>query len=204
MAKLYFRYGQMNASKSIQLLTVAYNYEEQGKRVNVYTPAIANREGLGQVTSRVGIARSALPIAVETNLFTSVQKDLPHCVLIDEAQFLSRNHVEQLAHIVDELHIPVIAYGLLKDYRNQFFEGSEALVLWADQIEEIKTVCVQEHCNHKATMILKVKEGHPVYAGEQIEIGGNELYRSVCRYHYFHPDESVLTEPRSGVVPSSH
>jgi thymidine kinase len=113
---------------------------------------------------------------------------------VDEAQFLSRRHVEQLAQIVDELHVPVIAYGLLKDYRNQFFEGSEALVLWADQIEEIKTVCVQENCNRKATMILKVKEGHPVYVGEQIEIGGNELYRSVCRYHYLHPDGSVLIE----------
>ncbi|RIV18340.1 thymidine kinase [Alicyclobacillaceae bacterium I2511] len=194
MAKLYFRYGQMNASKSIQLLTVAHNYEEQGKRVNVYTPGIANREGLGQVASRVGIARSAFPIGVDTDLFASVRENLPHCVLVDEAQFLSRRHVEQLAQIVDELHVPVIAYGLLKDYRNQFFEGSEALVLWADQIEEIKTVCVQENCNRKATMILKVKEGHPVYVGEQIEIGGNELYRSVCRYHYLHPDGSVLIE----------
>jgi thymidine kinase len=188
MAKLYFRYGQMNASKSIQLLTVAHNYEEQGKQVLCFTPAIDDRFGEATIASRVGLARAAISVSNEMNLFETVHPHHPDCILIDEAQFLSAAHVAQLSRIVDELHIPVIAYGLLKDYRNQFFEGSQALVLFADQLEEIKTICAHASCHRKATMILKLKDGQPVYHGNQIEIGGNELYQSVCRYHYFHPE----------------
>ncbi|GEO26408.1 thymidine kinase [Alicyclobacillus acidoterrestris] len=188
MAKLYYRFGQMNASKSIQLLTVAHNYEEQGKKVTLFTPAIDTRFGHGKIASRVGIQKDAIEVDDDTNLFEEVQQTLPDCVLVDEVQFLRERHIQQLAKVVDELNTPVIMYGLLKDYRNEFFEGSRAAVLWADQIEEIKTICAHPDCNRKATMILKIKDGVPVYSGEQIEVGGNDLYRSVCRRHYFHPD----------------
>lgn len=193
MAKLYFRYGQMNASKSIQLLTVAHNYEEQGKSVMLFSPAVDYRFGQGKITSRVGVSREAMMVDDDTNIYKIVEAGLPDCILIDEAQFLSFKHVRQLAEIVDMFNIPVIMYGLLKDYRNELFEGSRAAILLADQIEEIKTICADKTCNRKATMILKMKDGHPVYRGEQIEIGGNELYRSVCRHHYFHPDLTHFT-----------
>ncbi|MDQ0190254.1 thymidine kinase [Alicyclobacillus cycloheptanicus] len=193
MAKLYYRFGQMNASKSIQLLTVAHNYEEQGKRVTLFTPAIDKRYGHGRIASRVGIAKDAMVVDDDTNLFDIVASQRPDCVLVDEVQFLRAYHVQQLARVVDELNIAVIMYGLLKDYRNQFFEGSQAAILWADQIEEIKTICADPNCNRKATMILKLKDGTPVYDGEQIEVGGNDLYRSVCRRHYFHPNLEDLT-----------
>lgn len=182
----------MNASKSIQLLTVAHNYEEQGKHVTLFTPAIDARFGRGRIASRVGIAKEANVVDEETNLFAIVEAEKPDCVLADEVQFFQARHVRQLARVVDELNIPVIMYGLLKDYRNQLFEGSQAAILWADQIEEIKTICANPGCNRKATMILKVKAGQPVYEGEQIEVGGNDLYRSVCRKHYFHPNLNGL------------
>ncbi|WP_067622960.1 thymidine kinase [Alicyclobacillus acidiphilus] len=194
MAKLYYRFGQMNASKSIQLLTVAHNYEEQGKRVSLFTPAIDARFGKGRIASRVGIAKDATVVDDDTDIYEIMRNDPTDCVLVDEVQFFRAKHVRQLARIVDELNIPVIMYGLLKDYRNQFFEGSEAAVLWADQIEEIKTICAHPGCNKKATMILKVKNGKPVYSGEQIEVGGNDLYKSVCRKHYFEPDIEQLLD----------
>lgn len=192
MAKLYYRFGQMNASKSIQLLTVAHNYEEQGKRVTLFTPEIDVRFGHGRIASRVGIAKDANVVNSDTDLFEVVSSDPPDCVLVDEVQFIGAHHVRQLARVVDHLGVPVIMYGLLKDYRNEFFEGSQAAILWADQIEEIKTICAHRDCNRKATMILKVKAGRPVYTGEQIEVGGNELYRSVCRKHYFNPNLDAL------------
>lgn len=187
MAQLYFRYGAMNASKSIQLLTVAHNYEQSGKKVMVFAPAIDDRFGVGKVASRVGISREAVPIAEQSDLYEAVaaEASLPHCVLVDEGQFLSPQHVQQLVRIVDELDIPVIVYGLLKNFKNELFVGSAHLLCEADKIEEIKTVCV--YCNKKATHILKYKNGKPVYTGETIEIGGNETYSSVCRRHYYHP-----------------
>ncbi|GAA4720606.1 thymidine kinase [Brevibacillus fulvus] len=187
MAQLYFRYGAMNASKSIQLLTVAHNYEQSGKKVMVFTPAIDDRFGVGKVASRVGISRDAIPIGNDTDIFAIVlgEAEKPHCVLVDEGQFLHRQHVKQLTLIVDELDIPVIVYGLLKNFKNELFEGTQYLLSEADKIEEIKTVCV--FCNKKATHILKYKNGQPVYTGETIEIGGNDTYSSVCRQHYYHP-----------------
>lgn len=187
MAQLYFRYGAMNASKSIQLLTVAHNYEQSGKKVLVFTPAIDDRYGVGKVASRVGISREAIPISEETDLYEIVaaEKPLPDCVLVDEGQFIGKQHVDQLVRIVDELEIPVIVYGLLKNFKNELFPGTAALLCEADKIEEIKTVCV--YCNKKATHILKFKNGRPVYSGETIEIAGNDTYSSVCRTHYYHP-----------------
>ncbi|USG65434.1 thymidine kinase [Brevibacillus ruminantium] len=194
MAQLYFRYGAMNASKSIQLLTVAHNYEQSGKKVMVFTPAIDDRFGVGKVASRVGISREAIPIAEQTDLFAvvSAADPLPHCVLVDEGQFLSPEHVQQLVQVVDKLDIPVIVYGLLKNFKNELFAGSAQLLCEADKIEEIKTVCV--YCNKKATHILKYKNGQPVYTGETIEIGGNETYSSVCRRHYYHPPAEQPSE----------
>ncbi|GED32612.1 MULTISPECIES: thymidine kinase [Brevibacillus] len=187
MAQLYFRYGAMNASKSIQLLTVAHNYEQSGKKVMVFTPAVDDRFGVGKVASRVGISREAYPITDETDLYEIVAAEelKPHCVLVDEAQFIGKHHVDQLVAIVDKLGIPVIVYGLLKNFKNELFPGSAALLCEADKVEEIKTVCV--YCNKKATHILKFKNGKPVYAGETIEIAGNDTYSSVCRRHYYHP-----------------
>ncbi|MEJ8544194.1 thymidine kinase [Brevibacillus borstelensis] len=187
MAQLYFRYGAMNASKSIQLLTVAHNYEQSGKKVLVFTPAIDDRYGVGKVASRVGISREAISIGDHTDIYAVVAGEElhPDCVLVDEGQFLHAAHVQQLVKIVDELDIPVIVYGLLKNFKNELFPGSAELLSEADKIEEIKTVCV--YCNKKATHILKYKNGKPVYTGETIEIGGNETYSSVCRRHYYHP-----------------
>jgi thymidine kinase len=191
VAQLYFRYGAMNASKSIQLLTVAHNYEQSGKKVLVFTPAIDDRYGVGKVASRVGISRDAIPVEEETDLYdiVEVEEPRPDCVLVDEGQFLGKNHVTQLVKIVDKLEIPVIVYGLLKDFKNQLFPGSQHLLCEADKIEEIKTVCV--YCNKKATHILKFKDGVPVYSGETIEIGGNDTYSSVCRQHYYNPPVST-------------
>lgn len=187
VAQLYFRYGAMNASKSIQLLTVAHNYEQSGKKVMVFTPAIDDRFGVGKVASRVGISRDAIPISEGTNILWIVEQEegKPDCVLVDEGQFLTPRHVSQLVTIVDYLEIPVIVYGLLKDFKNNLFLGSQQLLCEADKIEEIKTVCV--YCNKKATHILKFKDGIPVYLGETIEIGGDETYSSVCRPHYYNP-----------------
>ena len=110
----------------------------------------------------------------------------PYCVLIDEAQFLRRHHVYDLARVVDELGVPVMAFGLKNDFRNELFEGSKHLLLLADKIEEIKTIC--QYCSKKATMVLRTQDGKPTYEGEQIQIGGNETYIPVCRKHYFHPE----------------
>ncbi|WP_026314364.1 thymidine kinase [Allofustis seminis] len=187
MAQLYFRYGAMNSGKSIEVIKVAHNYEEQNKSVMIFTSGVDNREGVGKVASRTGMMKKATPIFEATDIFEMVQQHHPepYCVLVDEAQFLSREHVLQLAKIVDELDVPVIAFGLKNDFMNHLFEGSENLLIYADKIEEIKTICW--FCGKKATMNLRMNDGKPVYEGEQIQIGGNESYYPVCRKHYFQP-----------------
>jgi thymidine kinase len=182
MAQLYFRYSTMNAGKSTEILKIAHNYEEQNKRVLLFTPAIDDRFGRGQITSRMGFQRDAQIIDEATDMFALAREARPHCVLVDEGQFLTRSQVVLLTRIVDELGIPVIVYGLKNDYRNRLFSGSEALLLLADKIEEVKAVCW--HCTKKATMLLKFKDGKPVGEGPQIEIGGNDKYISVCRRCY--------------------
>jgi len=184
MAQLYFRYSTMNAGKSTEILKIAHNYEEQNKRVLLFTPAIDDRFGKGKITSRMGFTREALVINGDTDMFeiTANTEPLPDCVLVDEGQFLTREHVVTLTRIVDRLNIPVIVYGLKNDYRNHLFPGSEALLLFADKIEEIKAVCC--HCAKKSTMLIKYKDGKPVHEGPQIEIGGNDKYVSVCRRCY--------------------
>lgn len=186
MAQLFFKYGTMNSGKSIDILKTAHNYEEQGKKCLLFTSAIDNRTKVGEISSRIGIAEQATPVYKETNIFELVKKEEDiACVLIDEAQFLKHEHVIQLTQIVDELNIPVMAWGLKNDFQNHLFEGSENLLIYADKIEEIKTICW--FCHKKATMQVRLVDGKPVYEGEQIQIGGNESYLSVCRHHYNHP-----------------
>ncbi len=187
LAQLFFRYGAMNSGKSIEILKVAHNYEEQHKTVVIMTSAVDDREQVGWITSRIGLKRKALPIYAETDLHKVVSR-IDHkiaCVLIDEAQFLLKHHILELARIVDELRIPVMTFGLKNDFRNELFEGSKYLLLYADKIEEMKTICW--FCNKKAIMNLRVNNGKPIYSGEQILIGGNESYYPVCRRHYLTP-----------------
>lgn len=187
LAQLFFRYGAMNSGKSIEILKVAHNYEEQNKPVVLMTSHLDTRSGEGVIASRIGLHRSALPILEDTDIFsiTDAQPIKPACVLIDEAQFLKKAQVLQACKIVDTLGIPVMTFGLKNDFRNELFEGSQYLLLYADKIEEMKTICW--FCRHKAIMNLRIHDGRPVYEGEQIMIGGNESYYPVCRYHYFHP-----------------
>lgn len=193
MAQLYYRYGAMNSGKSIEILKVAHNYEEQGKTVRLYTNAIDNRDGVGYVSSRVGLRREAYVISKHTDLYADImalpESEYPSCILIDEAQFLTRHQVKALTMIVDYLDIPVIAFGLKNDFQNNLFEGSEQLLLHADKIEEMKTICW--YCGKKATMNLRLVNGKPTYHGEQIQIGGNESYKPVCRRHYSNMDNSM-------------
>lgn len=194
MAQLFFKYGAMNSGKSMDILKVAHNYEEQGKPVLLMTSGVDDRSGQGMIASRVGLEREVTPIYEQTDVFDLI-KQIDHriyCVLVDEAQFLKRDHIFQLAKVVDELNIPVMAYGLKNDFRNELFEGSKYLLIYADKIEEIKTICW--FCSHKALMNLRINNGKPVYEGEQIQIGGNESYYPVCRKHYFHPDLPCETE----------
>ncbi|MFQ9705566.1 MAG: thymidine kinase [Limosilactobacillus pontis] len=187
MAQLFFKYGAMNSGKSIDILKVAHNYEEQGKPVVLMTSGVDNRSGQGVIASRIGLKRQVTPIMDDTNIYEYVKSiDHPvYCVLIDEAQFLKKYHVLQLIKIVDELNIPVMTFGLKNDFKNELFEGSKYLLIYADKIEEMKTICW--FCPHKATMNLRIHDGKPVYEGEQVQIGGNESYYPVCRKHYFHP-----------------
>ncbi len=185
MAQLYYRYSTMNAGKSIELIKVAYNYEERGKNVLVLMPSIDNRYGKGRITSRIGISREALVIEEKTDIlevFREARKEKPiHCVLVDECQFLKKHHVMELVSIVDDFDTPVLAYGLKNDFRNELFEGSYHMLVYADKIEEIKTIC---HCGRKATMVARIVDGKMVRSGEQIVIGGNDMYVSLCRKHY--------------------
>lgn len=186
MAKLYFYYSSMNAGKSTTLLQSSYNYRERGMNTLVYTAAIDHRYGKAKVASRIGISEEANTFDKNTNLFDEIQHCLQnkplHCILVDEAQFLSKDQVYQLSDVVDKLHIPVLCYGLRTDFQGELFEGSRYLLAWADQLEELKTIC---YCGRKANFVLRLNaEGEVIHAGEQIQIGGNESYLSVCRKHY--------------------
>jgi thymidine kinase len=187
VAQLFFKYGAMNSGKSIDILKVAHNYEEQGKPVVLMTSGVDTRSGEGIIASRIGLKRKVKPVMDDTNIYDYVRSvdHKVYCVLIDEAQFLKKQHVLQLIKIVDELNIPVMTFGLKNDFRNELFEGSKYLLIYADKIEEMKTICW--FCPHKATMNLRIHDGKPVYEGEQVQIGGNESYYPVCRKHYFHP-----------------
>lgn len=184
MAQFFFKYGAMNSGKTIEILKVAHNYEEQNKPVVLMTSGLDTRDGVGKVSSRIGLSRPATPIFSQTDVYQFI-KELdfePYCVLVDESQFLEKHHVIQFAKVVDELGIPVMAFGLKNDFRNELFEGSKYLLLYADKLEELKTICW--FCHRKAIMNLRQLDGQAVYSGEQIQIGGNEAYFPVCRKHY--------------------
>ena len=187
MAKLYFYYSAMNAGKTTTLLQSAYNYHERGMRTLILTPALDNRYGEGVVASRIGLKAHARRFRAEENLLALVQADIAahgplHCVFVDEAQFLAKAQVWQLGDVVDQLRIPVLAYGLRTDFRGEPFEGSQYLLAWADELQEIKTIC---HTGSKATMVVRVDEhGRAVTDDPQVEIGGNERYVSVSRAEF--------------------
>lgn len=184
MAKLYFYYSTMNAGKSTVLLQSSYNYRERGMQTLLFTPAIDTRHKQGLIHSRIGLSEQASIFYPSDNLYQMVKNTTTECacVLIDEAQFLTRDQVYQLTEISDQLGIPVLAYGLRTDFKSEPFEGSQYLLAWADELIEIKTIC---HCGRKATMILRINEnGEAVSEGSQVLIGGNNLYVSTCRKHF--------------------
>ncbi|MCV2402383.1 thymidine kinase [Marinomonas sp. C2222] len=184
MAKLYFYYSAMNAGKSTALLQSAHNYQERGMSVLLMTAAIDNRVETGKIASRIGISAEASLFDKNTDIMQLVkaQPKALSCILIDEAQFLTKQQVYAISEVVDKLKIPVLAFGIRTDFQGELFEGSQALLAWSDKLVELKTVC---HCGKKATMVMRVNEqGIPVKEGQQVEIGGNDRYVSVCRKHF--------------------
>lgn len=187
MAKLHFYYSAMNAGKSTTLLQSSYNYNERGMDTLLYTPIVDDRFGTGKIASRIGLEKSATPIDSNADIFILTKKELVQnpnikCVLIDEAQFLTKKQVEQLTFICDFLNLPVLAYGIRSDFQGEPFEGSAYLLAWADTLIELKTIC---HCGKKATMNLRLDaHGNVVIDGKQVDIGGNEKYIATCRKHF--------------------
>ena len=187
MAKLYFYYSTMNAGKTTTLLQSAYNYHERGMRTLILTPKLDTRAGEGVVASRIGLKAQAKIFTRDDDLASIVRQELAakgkiDCVLVDEAQFLSKSQVWQLTDVVDGLHIPVLAYGLRTDFLGELFEGSQYLLAWADNLIELKTIC---HSGKKANMVVRVDEhGRAVTDGPQVEVGGNERYVSVSRAEF--------------------
>jgi thymidine kinase len=185
MASLYFKFAAMNSGKSTQLLQAHYNYAERGMNPVAMTAALDHRAGSGTIASRLGIKSEGLTFAAGTDIHAEIaalhaRRNID-ALLIDEAQFMSRRQVEQCARVVDDLGIPVLCYGLKTDFMGRLFEGSEALLCLADNIEEIKALC---WCGRKATMTARVADGRMVTEGEQVAIGGNDLYTSLCRKHF--------------------
>jgi thymidine kinase len=186
MAKLYFHYSTMNAGKSTLLLQAAHNYVEMGMVPYLLTFAFDDRAGQGRIGSRIGIAKDADTLVAGEDLFAKIDRRLSAgpvaCVFIDEAQWLSKEQVWQLARVVDDLNVPVMCYGLRVDFRGELFPGSAALLAWADEMREARTIC---HCGRKATMVVRLgPDGKALKEGAQIQVGGNETYRSLCRRHW--------------------
>ena len=186
MAKLYFYYSSMNAGKSTSLLQSSYNYKERGMNTLILAPELDDRYGVGKVKSRIGLESEATTFDREQNLYELIEGALDddplHCVLIDEAQFLTKQQVFELGEVTDKLNIPVLAYGLRTDFQGEPFEGSKYLLAWSDNLKELKAIC---HCGTKATMVVRLDaNGRAVREGSQIEIGGNDRYVSMCRRHF--------------------
>jgi len=186
VAKLYFYYSAMNAGKTTNLLQSRHNYAERGMNTLVIKPRTDSRSGENRVRSRIGLEAEAVDVDASINLLDLVQNASEtqpiDCVLVDEAQFLSADQVDQLTEVVDALNIPVLAYGLRTDFLGALFEGSRQLLALSDELREIKTIC---HCGRKATMVVRFDgEGQPMHSGDQIQIGGNETYVSMCRRHF--------------------
>jgi len=189
MAKVYFYYSAMNAGKSTSLLQSSYNYRERGMNTLLLIPKLdqrEGREGYGKIASRIGLNSEATVFDSSSDLIglahTYHSNQPLGCILIDEAQFLTEPQVRQVCGIADTMSIPVLCYGIRTDFRGQLFEGSAALLGWADNLIELKTIC---HCGRKATMNLRTDAGgKPIFEGDQIEIGGNERYIALCRKHF--------------------
>lgn len=193
MAKLYFYYSAMNAGKTTHLLQSSHNYRERGMTTLILSSSLDDRFGRGVVKSRIGIQSPSIIFSQSEDLFELVsQQDPVDCILVDEAQFLSKAQVYQLTEIVDKLNVPVLAYGLRTDFQGELFEGSQYLLAWADELRELKTIC---HTGKKATMVVRIDEsGKAIKTGAQIQIGGNERYVSVSRAEYkriFHDQGSI-------------
>ncbi|HEX3148893.1 MAG TPA: thymidine kinase [Gemmataceae bacterium] len=187
MAKLYFYYSTMNAGKSTSLLQAAYNYAERGLSTRLFIARLDDRAA-GRIASRIGIEADAERFDADTDFWELLKESTVSCVLLDEAQFLSVAQVRQLARVVDEANIPVMCYGLRTDFQGELFPGSAALLAWADTLSELKTICC---CGRKATMVVRVSpDGKVEQAGQQVEIGGNDRYVSLCRKHF---SESMRT-----------
>lgn len=207
MAKLYFYYSAMNAGKTTVLLQSAHNYRERGMNPLLFKPRLDDRHAVSVIRSRIGLEAPAVAFDREDNLFDRVQEWLArenvHCVLVDEAQFLSRDQVYQLTEIVDRLNIPVLCFGLRTDFQGELFEGSRYLLAWGDELEELKTIC---HSGKKATMVVRVDaQGYALREGSQVEIGGNERYVSVSRKEFkavFHGGKRIrLIDPLERAEP---
>lgn len=186
MAKLYFNYSTMNAGKSTSLLQASHNYRESGMATLLLTAQLDNRAGDARIASRIGIGEPADTFAPKDDMFAKLQArfavEMVACVFIDEAQFLTKAQVWQLARAVDDLGVPVICYGLRVDFQGNLFPGSAALLAWADEMREVRTIC---HCGKKATMVIRRgPDGRALQDGEQVQIGGNESYVSLCRRHW--------------------
>ena len=186
MAKLFFNYSTMNAGKSTVLLQASHNYRENGMRTYLLTAQIDGRAGQGRIASRIGIGQEADTFDPHDDLFAKVRAQLATgevaCVFVDEAQFLSKDQVWQLARVVDDLNLPVLCYGLRVDFRGELFPGSAALLALADEMREVRTIC---RCGRKATMVIRQDDqGRPLTDGEQVQIGGNDTYVSLCRRHW--------------------
>jgi len=186
MAKLYFNYSSMNAGKSTALLQANHNYLERGMKTMMFTFSEDNRFEKGMIVSRIGIKSKAHPFNSSTDIHTEVSNQLKQekvdCLLVDEAQFLTKSQVHDLGRVVDELNIPVLTFGIRTDFQGELFEGSKYLLAWADNLKEIKTVC---WCGRKATMVVRINDKNEIISeGQQIEIGGNERYVPLCRSHF--------------------
>lgn len=186
MAKLYFYYSAMNAGKTTVLLQSAHNYRERGMNPLLFTPGLDDRYRSGVIKSRIGLESEAIAFSTTDDLLARVEEALEsgriHCVLVDEAQFLTRDQAYQLTEVVDRLNIPVLCFGLRTDFQGELFEGSRHLLAWADELEELKTIC---HSGKKATMVVRVDEnGYALREGSQVEIGGNDRYISVSRKEF--------------------
>ena len=184
MAKLYFHYSTMNAGKSTLLLQAAYNYRERGMATLMLTASVDDRAGAGRIASRIGIGADATVFGPDTDLGALIAPNAAGCacIFVDEAQFLTRAQVWQLARVADDLGIPVMCYGLRVDFRGELFPGSAALLALADDMREVRTIC---HCGRKATMVVrKDAAGRVITEGAQVQVGGNETYVSLCRRHW--------------------
>ena len=186
MAKLHFFYSTMNAGKSTALLQSNHNYKESNLKTLLFVPKSIGDKSNGKIVSRIGLEADAIIVNDEYNFFDEISKKQSEkisCIFVDEAQFLNKKQVHGLGKIADELNIPVMTYGIRTDFQGELFEGSQELLALADNLKELKTICSE--CDKKATMVVRLdSNGKILLEGEKILIGGNEIYKTLCRKHF--------------------